>query len=160
MGKVTFQGQYDGTNRPTVKWNTAGGALGGSETALYVKSIKASIEKMAEIDDQTDENGGCVGFIKKPKGPKKKATIEMIVQADTLAHAIAQLVAPPDLTEVWLENFVSLGNGTTNYVGEFNAKWVYKTGMKVDIGEDDTAKISCELYLYNTASATLLAATT
>lgn len=122
--------------------------------AQKIKSVKIDTEKMSEIDDQTDENGTCVGFVKKPKGPTKKLSCEAIVQADTKANAALALVSPPDLTEIVLANFVS----TTD--AQFNGAYVYKTGMKVSLGEDDTAKISWEMYLYGTAAGTLLAATT
>lgn len=152
--KVGFTGQYDGSNRPTITWNPSGGPVASGGVAQKIKSIKTSTEPMAEIDEQTDENSGCVGFIKKPKGPKRKTTLECVVQADTKANAALALVAPPDLTEIVLANFISTSEA------QMNGAYVYKTGMKVELGEDDTAKISVELYQYATAAATLLAATT
>lgn len=151
--KVGFTGQYDGTNRPTITWNPSGGPVGGGGVARKIKSIKLTTEPMAEIDDQTDENSACVGFVKKVKGPKRKTTVECVVQADTAANAASALTQPPDLTEIVLANFVS----TTE--AQANGAYVYKTGMKMELGEDDTAKLSWEMYQYATAAGTLLAST-
>lgn len=150
---VSFTGQYDGATRPTVTWNAAGGPASGGSVAK-IKSVKVTVEKMAEIDDQTEENGATIGFTKKPKGPKKKVTIEAIVQADTAANAAAALVEPPDLSEIVLANFIKPAQALVN------GAYVYKTGCKFDLGEDDSAKISLEMYQYATAAATLVAATT
>ncbi len=148
-GQAPIYGLFDGTNKPTITVTPPG----GSPTSLKIKAVKATVTMGSKIDRQTDANGEVTGYVRRQ--PIRAVSLEAVVQADTKANAVTALAPWVDLSLVVLANFV-----TNTETAVLNGSYVYETGMKIELGEQDEGKLTAEIYQFATSAATLLTAVT
>lgn len=114
--------------------------IAGTEDIYGTAVIRNSVVETDDFEKKytTDQDGNVVGGF--AFNGKRTLKIDMIVAADTIAHAEAALKKPAKFATVTLSTFKD---------ATLNGKWIYEGGATITYTSNDVAKISLPLVKFD-----------
>jgi hypothetical protein len=130
----SYFGMFDGTNAPTITYKEKGG---GSATARKLQAVSATWKVALQKEVRRNPNGKKIGTT--VIGGVITLSLELVVEADTVANTVAHIRPPIEMTEVVLADFISNDNTF------LNGTYSYEDGASLAFTQGGQAKLNLEL---------------
>lgn len=130
----SYFGMFDGTNAPTITYKEIGG---GSATARKLIAISATWKVALRKEPRFNSNGKRIGTT--VIGGTVTLSLELVVEADTIANTVAHIRPPIAMTEVVLADFISNDNTF------LNGTYSYEDGASLAFTQGGQAKLTFDL---------------
>lgn len=130
----SYFGMFDGTNAPTITYKEIGGS---SASARNLQAVSATWKTVLRKEPRFNPNGKRIGTT--VIGGTRTLSLELVVEADTVANTVAHILPPIEMTEVVLADFISIDNTF------LNGTYSYEDGGQLALTQGGQAKLSLEL---------------